>query len=158
MIPIKPGQTFDVPDLDGHDVIYQLRFITEEFQPKFQKLYKDLEKRKSAFIPKAEKKVNKEHRGKKWKRGEKNDLIYLTASQMFFTHMQDNYEEFFDHMNEWIDIFICGWFGKEKKIPKFPEEGKPSRCFAHFDKFKAYSMVMMHLNDLVSVSPDELGK
>ena len=158
MIPISSEKVLKIPDPDGSDVIYHLRYLLDEQQPQFLELYDQLQKGRESFLSVSKKEIEKEYRGKRFKKGEKESLVYARSSLLYFQSIRENAVNFVKFMDSWINLFLCGWESKKTKIDPFPGDNRPSRCFGLQDKFIAFTMVMNSIDELCMLKADEVKK
>jgi hypothetical protein len=157
VIPIAPDEVFVYVDPKS-GIRFKLSYLLDKQQPTFMRLFQEIEKGKKAMIPKAEKEIEAEGRGKKWDKGEKAIAINDRASNLYFTSIQNEPEKFRDFLNGWIDLFLVGWEGNHPRMSPFPKGGNPSRCFVSGDKFEMFSVIFENLNELTSLSESEAKK
>lgn len=148
MIPISDKQTVDHAEKNG--VVYHLRYLTEiERIGEYRRIATAEQSERDSFIPAAAEELKK----KKVSDKERDELIRNLADNMLIKKRNSEPESSYKTFDSYIDLFLCGWSGIKTK---FPDDGKPSKCFPMVSKLKMFRIIEEHLPELMGLTEIEI--
>jgi hypothetical protein len=148
MIPIHSGQTLDHSDKNG--VVYNLRYLTEiDKIGEYRRIAMAEEAERDSFIPTATEEIKK----KNVPDAKRDEAIKALAADMLLKKRKSEPESSYATFDSYIDLFLCGWSGIKTK---FPEDGKPSKCFPMMSKLVMFRIIESHLGELIGLTETEI--
>jgi hypothetical protein len=148
MIPVHEGQTLDHSEKTG--VVYKLRYLTEiDRIGEYRRIAMAEQAERDSFIPSATEEVKK----KKVPDTKREEAIIALAADMLLKKRKSEPESSYKTFDAYIDLFLCGWSGIKTK---FPDDGKPSKCFPMMSKMVMFRIIESHLGELIGLTETEI--
>ena len=142
MIPISRDQKLS-KEIDG--VTYYFLPPVGDLELKIVKTFEkpiDMEKMRNGYED-IVKELEEEYKGKK----KPKQKIWIKIIEDRLLKKTDKPSSIIDDLksiNELLDLTLCGWESNNKKVPPFPEDGKPSFMLMSALKKELYSWYLDH--------------
>jgi hypothetical protein len=145
MMPIKSGQTLEIPD-PKTGINYQFRYLSEDdFLIRFNAIEQKEEEIRELLIKETPRNENEQD-------AEYEKRLIQKLVQYRKSHKKETILLF----NEYIDLFLCGWSSEKIKLPDFPKDGKPSQRFSYIDKMEMYAIIQDHIVELAYIKGEDI--
>jgi hypothetical protein len=154
MIPITPGKYIVHVD-DKTGIKFKFRYLIGEYQEEFNALMDETSKRTRSKIKIAEEQIKEENKGVRFKKGELDKLISERAVRLAQSDLESSYSEDLKQGKRLIDIFLCGWEGKD--LPEFPKHpDRPSNYLVQKDVAEMVTVINKYMNELSGLTNEEI--
>ena len=149
MIPITANQVFEHEDKES-GVVYQFRYLTESARMgEYRRIAKMETTEREICKTDAPALIDQNLEGE-----EKEKALNSKTVELMQKRRDDNPIGCYELYDAYIDLFLCGWKGKN--LPAFPEDGHPSKMFRFLDKVKMYWTIQDNISELIALNIDEI--